>query len=428
MSMPTSAIAAIAAGLISLAGSEPPEHTATRSPARWRSQPAAICERPALCTQRNSTAGDHGVISVGPCGTDRGEVADQQRRRASGTDQLHHDERRGRRRFDPGERVRQRAGDRDRRVGEARRRREPVGAADPHADGERHGAARARCGRSRGSRAAARTVATTSESHSAPDDRAVRRPVRRRAGRTSRWRRSLRGRRRRSGRRRRRRPSRVEIVAEQPVDQRDDRVEVGAGHRAEHEDQRDERASGRGGVLQQLEPDVVRRQPLAMIPDPITATIRKPVPSASATRRRRGRGAARRCPSRPGRRATRRPSLMRHPAARPEQSAGAAAGAPASAWSPARRQPLRAAALGVDGCIDVGVGQHGVDLPGISGPSTQTLSCTAKQQVVDVLHVARRAALLHPGGRRRDLVGRLDLDADVVQACRVRPGRRSAPA
>src|SRR5689334_19343742 len=57
ISIPTSAIASIAAGLTVLAGSEPPEKTSTRSPARWFSQPAAICERPALCTHRNRTLG-----------------------------------------------------------------------------------------------------------------------------------------------------------------------------------------------------------------------------------------------------------------------------------------------------------------------------------------------------------------------------------
>jgi len=57
MSMPTSAIAATAAVLISVPGSDPPDHTTAWSPARWRSQPAAIWERPALCTHMNSTLG-----------------------------------------------------------------------------------------------------------------------------------------------------------------------------------------------------------------------------------------------------------------------------------------------------------------------------------------------------------------------------------
>src|SRR5438128_1341841 len=57
MSIPTSAIASMAAGLTVLAGSDPPEKTSTRSPTRWLSQPPAICERPALCTHRNRTLG-----------------------------------------------------------------------------------------------------------------------------------------------------------------------------------------------------------------------------------------------------------------------------------------------------------------------------------------------------------------------------------
>ena len=63
MSMPFSAIAATAAWLSSAAGSEPPEKTSTRSPARWRIQPAAICDRPALWTHRNSTLGLRSVRS-----------------------------------------------------------------------------------------------------------------------------------------------------------------------------------------------------------------------------------------------------------------------------------------------------------------------------------------------------------------------------
>jgi hypothetical protein len=57
MSMPTSAMAATAAGLTSLLGSLPPDQATARSPARWANQPRAICDRPALCTHRNSTVG-----------------------------------------------------------------------------------------------------------------------------------------------------------------------------------------------------------------------------------------------------------------------------------------------------------------------------------------------------------------------------------
>lgn len=44
--------------------------------------------------------------------------------------------------------------------------------------------------------------------------------------------------------------------AEEPVDQRHDWVEVRAGHSTEHEDQPNQRSRGRCRVLQQLEPDV----------------------------------------------------------------------------------------------------------------------------------------------------------------------------
>ena len=45
------------AGLTSPAGSDPAVRTCTRSPARWRRIAAAICERPAFCTQTKSTSG-----------------------------------------------------------------------------------------------------------------------------------------------------------------------------------------------------------------------------------------------------------------------------------------------------------------------------------------------------------------------------------
>ena len=55
--MPASAIAATATGLTRAAGSDPAERTRTASPPSRRANAAAICDRPALCTHRNSTTG-----------------------------------------------------------------------------------------------------------------------------------------------------------------------------------------------------------------------------------------------------------------------------------------------------------------------------------------------------------------------------------
>jgi hypothetical protein len=74
MSIPSSAIATTAAGLIWSAGSVPAERTSMRSPARWLSSPAAIWERPALCTQTNKTLG-LSAISVHSSRTHSGAVA-----------------------------------------------------------------------------------------------------------------------------------------------------------------------------------------------------------------------------------------------------------------------------------------------------------------------------------------------------------------
>jgi hypothetical protein len=57
MSMPTSRMASTADGLTSVPGSDPPDHATARPPARWLSQPSAICDRPDLCTHRKSTVG-----------------------------------------------------------------------------------------------------------------------------------------------------------------------------------------------------------------------------------------------------------------------------------------------------------------------------------------------------------------------------------
>src|SRR6266480_2044518 len=148
MSIPTSAIASTATGLTVLAGSEPPEKTSTRSPTRWLSQPAAICERPALCTHRNrtlglsllksSTVGTVAPFVISSIGEDAIWIEQpDQPVGDGGADELHQDEHRRRRGLDAGERVGQGAGDRDGGIGEARRRREPVGAADPDPHRER---------------------------------------------------------------------------------------------------------------------------------------------------------------------------------------------------------------------------------------------------------------------------------------------------
>src|SRR5674476_151819 len=57
MSMPTSAMASTATGLIRSAGMEPAERTSTTPLESAVRNPAAICERPALCTQTNRTLG-----------------------------------------------------------------------------------------------------------------------------------------------------------------------------------------------------------------------------------------------------------------------------------------------------------------------------------------------------------------------------------
>src|SRR5690606_15119921 len=74
MSMPTSPIASTATGLIASFGSEPADSTSTRSPARWRSHPAAICERPALCTQTNRTVGVVDISVLSPVSAAAGLV------------------------------------------------------------------------------------------------------------------------------------------------------------------------------------------------------------------------------------------------------------------------------------------------------------------------------------------------------------------
>jgi hypothetical protein len=57
MSTPRSAMAATAAGSMSMPGSCPPDQPMAASLARWRKKPSAIWLRPALWTHRNSTIG-----------------------------------------------------------------------------------------------------------------------------------------------------------------------------------------------------------------------------------------------------------------------------------------------------------------------------------------------------------------------------------
>src|SRR3954447_18223262 len=74
MSMPTSAMASTATGLMCAPGAEPAERTSTRSPASWRSQPWAIWERPALWTQTNRTLGLADTGGSFPGGVDVGRI------------------------------------------------------------------------------------------------------------------------------------------------------------------------------------------------------------------------------------------------------------------------------------------------------------------------------------------------------------------
>ena len=141
-----------------------------RPPARWLNQPSAICERPALCTQRNSTVGPSSASlasgSVRCRGGRRRRSAGDGRGRGSGprrdgqrapptswADDERRDADAG---VMPAKVLREGPADRDRGVGEAGRGREPVGRGDVAADGERRRRRRARSARRRGSRAAAR--------------------------------------------------------------------------------------------------------------------------------------------------------------------------------------------------------------------------------------------------------------------------------
>ena len=205
----------------------------------------------------------------GSCGTTRSAAAirGQEARQADRSDGAEHLRRRrtsgrcdGR---DAGERVGQRPRDRDRRVREARRRREPVRRRDVAADRER-GRRAARPARTTPRiTSSSPNVATNSPSHKPrPDERVCvesvdRRQVEHQVGddradaRADDLRDDVDAQRRA-----------VVDPTEEPVGERDDRVEVRARDRAEREDQRDEPGAGRDRVLEQLQPDVARRQPL----------------------------------------------------------------------------------------------------------------------------------------------------------------------
>ena len=73
---------------------------------------------------------------------------------------------------------------------------------------------------------------------------------------------------------------------QQPVRGGDNRVEVRAGDRAEHQDQHRQPEHGGGRVLQQLQSDVVRGEWLAAMPEPTTTVTSSAVPTNSASSRR----------------------------------------------------------------------------------------------------------------------------------------------
>src|SRR5579863_270950 len=125
MSMPTSAMASTTAGLRCSAGSVPAECTTTR-PWAWRTmRAAAIWDRPALCTHKNRTSGRFSVIEpsvscrfvvveenvpgvVAHLRIEHGDTGRADR----AAHELEPDETRHRSRRDPGEGVRQHAGER----------------------------------------------------------------------------------------------------------------------------------------------------------------------------------------------------------------------------------------------------------------------------------------------------------------------------
>ena len=111
------------------------------------------------------------------------------------------------------------------------------------------------------------TVATTSDNHNAPDDRVV--VDSSTAGRSNIRLATIAPRQPPMIWATMYRPvSRVLMRAVGPVDEGDDGVEVAAGDRPEDQDQPDQRAGGGGGVLEQLQADVARREPAGHDPGP----------------------------------------------------------------------------------------------------------------------------------------------------------------
>ena len=263
MSMPTSRMASTATGLMRSAGCEPADRIATRSPPRCASQPAAICERPALWTQTNSTVG----WSCGHAAASRGRDGQRPRHGIQGAheqeaertaDELGEDERRDGRGCDAGEGVREHPRDRDRGVRERRRAGEPVGGEDVSADreGDLPGATGARGpedhheqadGRDHLAEPGAPDVARwcvdrsiASRSNIRLASTAPRKPPATCATDEQ------------------RRPRVLVEQAERALDRGDDRVE-GGRDRLQRQDQRDQRAAGDHAVLEQLQ---ARRRPV----------------------------------------------------------------------------------------------------------------------------------------------------------------------
>ncbi|OLT46140.1 hypothetical protein BJF88_04800 [Cellulosimicrobium sp. CUA-896] len=63
-SIPTSRMASTATGLMRSPGIDPADRTSTEPPPSSRRNPAAICDRPALCTHTNSTLGRYPAVVV----------------------------------------------------------------------------------------------------------------------------------------------------------------------------------------------------------------------------------------------------------------------------------------------------------------------------------------------------------------------------